>query len=502
MSTTIADTVRPLAATRVAIAVVVLGVIGLLLLFRQEAAAAFGVWRASTAYNHCFLVAPIAAWLVWDRRAALAGLRPRPWPLALLLALPLGLAWLAAERVGIMEGRQLAAIGFVELLFLAVLGRELFRALCGPLLYLVLLVPFGAFVTPSLQQFTAHFVTHGLDLFGIRNYSDGNVIEIPEGTFFVAEACAGLRFLIASIAFGALYALVMYRSFWRRVAFIAVSAVVPVFANGLRALGIVSLGHVLGSADAAATDHVLYGWLFFSIVTIGLVLAGRPFRQDGPAVARPPALPPAERAGSLPGFALVAAAVLLLASVTPALAAGLDTMAVGALPAPPALADSSCRALAPAREEKPPADVPARNSRQDFDCGGTPVSVFTEVLSPRVGASVLVAERRRILGPPDDDEGGDTGTLRAGRVGRGLVQWDVVRGGGAVTAVALWIDGLPGGGIRSRVGQAVGSLLGDARAPLLIAVRTASGGSPGPVEGSAAARTITTLLRGAALPHG
>jgi len=37
------------------------------------------------------------------------------------------------------------------------------------------------------------------------------------------------------------------------------SIVVPIIANGFRALGIVWLGHILGSAEAAATDHVLYG---------------------------------------------------------------------------------------------------------------------------------------------------------------------------------------------------------------------------------------------------
>ena len=136
-----------------------------------------------------------------------------------------------------MEGRQLIAMGFVQALFLGVLGRRLCRAMAAPLLYLFFLVPFGAFLTPVLQTFTSHFIARGLDLLGIPNYSDANIIEIPEGTFYVAEACAGLRFLIASIAFGVLYALLIYRSPGRRIAFIAVSLVVPVIANGFRALG-------------------------------------------------------------------------------------------------------------------------------------------------------------------------------------------------------------------------------------------------------------------------
>src|SRR6185437_11085158 len=103
---------------------------------------------------------------------------------------------------------------------------RLYRVLLGPLLYLYFLVPFGGFITPQLQDFTTAFTTRGLDFVGIPNYSDGFSIQIPQGTFYVAEACAGLRFLVAAVAFGCLYALVIYRSPWRRALFIAVSVVV------------------------------------------------------------------------------------------------------------------------------------------------------------------------------------------------------------------------------------------------------------------------------------
>ena len=191
--------------------------------------------------------------------------------------------------------------------------------MAAPLLYLFFLVPFGGFLTPALQNFTSHFIARGLDLLGIINYSNANTIEIPEGTFYVAQACAGLRFLIAAVAFGVLYALVIYRSPGRRITFVAVSLVVPVIANGLRALGIVVLGHYLGSARAAATDHILYGWLFFSIVLLLLILLGLPFRQDARPIARakPALLPPI----GLRWPAVAAALVLLVAAIGPGAAA-------------------------------------------------------------------------------------------------------------------------------------------------------------------------------------
>jgi exosortase A len=257
--------------------------IGLLLfgvLFHTEVAAAVGVWIDSTAYNHCFLVIPIVAYLIWDRRDRLARARPVPNPWFALAALPPIMAWLLAERLGIMEGRQLMVMALVEIFFLSVLGWRLFYQFAGPLLYLVFLVPFGAFIVPTLQGFTTSFIVHGLNLLNIPNYADGYAIEIPEGSFLVAEACAGLRFLIASLAFGCLYAMLMYRSPLRRGIFIAVSIVLPIIANGFRALGIVVLGHILGNAQAAVADHLIYGWLFFSVVILLQIVLGLPFRQD------------------------------------------------------------------------------------------------------------------------------------------------------------------------------------------------------------------------------
>jgi len=295
----------------------------LCLAFTPEIGSAVGTWNASTAYGHCWLVLPIAGWLLWERRAVVQAGVPVPvmWPA--LVAIPLVLGWLAANWLGIMEGRQLALVGLAELVLMAALGWRLWWALSPGFLYLVFLVPFGAFITPSLQHFTANFIIAGLHALDVPVEADTFQITIPEGVFYVAEACAGLRFLIASIAFGVLYAVTIFRSPWRRAAFIAVSCVVPVVANGVRGLGIVLLGHILGSAEAGAADHLIYGWVFFSFVIVVLALAGLPFRQDQVA-----AVPARSVSGVAPRlWRLVAACVAVL------VVAGLGKLAVRLLDA-------------------------------------------------------------------------------------------------------------------------------------------------------------------------
>ncbi len=261
------------------------------LLFNVEIAAAIRTWMNSTAYNHCFLVIPIAAYLAWDRRNDLQGLAVVPMPVVALAGIPLALTWLLAERLGIMEGRQLVAITFVELLLAAVLGWRLWWGLAGPLLYLYFLVPFGAFLTPKLQDFTTVFVRHGLDVLNIPAYIDGYTIEIPEGTFYIAEACAGLRFLIASIAFGCLYALLMYRS--------------PGPPRGLHCRVDCRADHCqwlpcgghcrtrdmcLAAPRRRRPITSLYGWIFFSLVILMLIGLGLPFREDIERGDTPPRL--------------------------------------------------------------------------------------------------------------------------------------------------------------------------------------------------------------------
>ncbi len=437
-----------------------LGLLAWVLLFLPECAAAVGVWRESDTYGHCFLILPMAAYLAWDRRAAVAGLVPRPLPALAPLALPLAAAWFLAERLGIMEGRQLAAIAALELLALAVLGWRLFRALRAPLLFVVFLVPFGAFVTPALQQFTAGFVVRGLNALGIANYATDFTIEISAGVFYVAEACAGLRFLIAAVAFGVFYALLNYRSPGRRLLFVAASVVVPVLANGVRALGIVVLGAILGSASAAAADHIIYGWVFFSFVMLLLVAGGMPFRED--AADPPPGQPGAMPADTRPAWA--AAAVVLLLATGPTAAMLLARQATPAL-----FTGALAFAVPPGCTVDPgPTPVlPAQRVTTTLSCAGQPLVVTAEAFPRRSTASSLVRERRRITG----EFSAEDATTAALPTAQAAGNWSLVHTASPArtVAVASWTGGAPAqDGMAGRIRQARDSLFGTAFAPVLI----------------------------------
>jgi exosortase A len=452
---------NPYAWLRPAAPALGLGLLVLALFFHTEASAAVSVWNSSTAYGHCWLVLPIAAWMAYERRfqAAAVAMRPASWPA--LLAPPLVVMWLGADLVGVMEGRQFAAIGLLELLLLAVFGWRLWQALAAAFVYLVFLVPFGAFLTPMLQDFTAAFVAHGLDFLNIPGEVTAYRIEIPEGSFYVAEACAGLRFLIASVAFGVLYALTMFQTPWRRAAFILASIVVPIIANGFRALGIVVLGHVLGSAEAAATDHLLYGWIFFSLVILLLAASGMPFRQDPPAAPRSgPAPPP-----GTPMRAMLAAwPVLLVAAIGPAAGLWLDhfagrpTNAVSVMKTP----DGCLRAGT---------DSAGAVLTETFRCGDATITARLEMLPPRANPARVVAAAQTEAGALLPGKNIDGGMLQVN--GTTPARWILQRDEDhpAAAAYALFIDGEPAlGGLRDRLHLARDLLFGAPSAPAVLVV--------------------------------
>jgi exosortase A len=458
--------------------------------FSAEGVAAWQVWDDSTAYNHCFLVLPIALYLAWDRRAEALAEPVVPFPRASLLAVPCIAGWLVAERLGIMEGRQLMVISLVEVLFLAVLGWRVFRALSAALLYLYFLVPFGAFATSTLQDWTAAFVGFGLDALAVPHVMDGFLIQIPEGVFYIAEACAGLRFLIASIAFGVLYSMLMYRGWVRRAVFIVASIVVPIFANWLRALGIVVAGHIVGSAQAAAADHVIYGWVFFSVVTVILILAGLPFRQDLAARPTHRAAPPPPPARLL----APAAATVAIALLGSGAAAALDLAAT-----PPAHRPGFVWTIPPGCNASVPEPGGAPGSESiRVACPGAALTATAQVFSPRSTWTAIGTARARLTDTADaEDVAGGTIELPPGS---GIV-WASGMATGAPSGASLTVsllqvdDASPKGGLAGRILLARHSLTGGTLRPVLLVVSTRSSApTPNPAQYRAMQGTVAYFL--------
>lgn len=248
-------------------------------LFWEASSQAVIIWYRSATFNHGFLILPIIAYLIWLKRAELSTVEPRPNYWGLVGLAIAGFGWLLANAADVILVQQFALIFAMQCMTLTVIGWRATRLILFPLAYLFFAVPFGEFLVPPLQDLTADFTVAALRFIDIPVFLDGIFLSIPNGNFEVAEACSGVRFLIAILALGTLFAYLNYYTIWRRVLFVALAFVVPVIANGFRALGIVYIGYVSDMKAAVGADHIVYGWVFFAIVTVALLALGAAFRE-------------------------------------------------------------------------------------------------------------------------------------------------------------------------------------------------------------------------------
>jgi len=272
------------------------------------------IWERSETFAHGYLIFPISLWLIWRRRDVLAALSPRT-DLRGLLAFALAAAgWLLADAGSVSVVEQYAFIAMLIASVWAVLGWGIIRALLFPLLFLFFAVPTGEFLTEPLMEITADFTVALLQLTGIPVYREGLFFSIPSGNWSVVEACSGLRYLIASVTLGLLYAYLTYRSWKRRVLFTIAAIIVPILANSGRAFMIVMIGHLSGMRLAMGVDHYIYGWVFFGLVMLLLFWIGSFWREDDQP--EPPAAPVSDapqtsRIGALPMTATLAVVAVL-----------------------------------------------------------------------------------------------------------------------------------------------------------------------------------------------
>jgi exosortase A len=284
------------------------------------AATMVSIWWRSTTFTHGFTVLPIAAWLVYRKRDELRALAPVPAPTVLPAIALAGLAWLAGEFAAVNALSQTAFVGMLVLTVVAVLGTAASRTIMFPLGFLFFAVPIGDFLLPWLMDWTADFTVAALRVTGVPVYREGLLINVPNGRWSIIEACSGVRYLIASLMVGTLFAYLNYRSLRRRFAFAGVAIAVPIVANWVRAYLIVLVGYLSDNRLAAGVDHLIYGWVFFGIVMLLMFGIGARWRE--PAGETPSRLAPRELARTWPSdgarrFPIVATAACALALAWP-----------------------------------------------------------------------------------------------------------------------------------------------------------------------------------------
>ena len=253
-------------------------------------------WANDDNYSHGFLIVPLAAYFVWERRHRLAGLPITPSAIG-LVAIGFGLAMLLAGLLGaelfLTRASMIPVIGGAVLF---VLGWRMLWALIFPLAFLLLMIPIPAIIFNQiafpLQLLASQVGEATLSTLGIPVLREGNLIILANTTLEVAEACSGIRSLISLLTLGIVFGYFTDPRPPVRMAITLSTIPIAIVANAARVAGTGVAAHYYGVEAAQGFFHSFSGWLVFvfafvmvlAVTRIVLWIAPRPGAPATPAV--------------------------------------------------------------------------------------------------------------------------------------------------------------------------------------------------------------------------
>ena len=226
-------------------------------------------------WGHAFAVPAICGYLLYQRRERLLRAPVKPfWPglLPLLLGIACYVFFIVGVPTHMLQGFALvlATFGFVLLVF----GPQVMRVAIMPIAFLVFAVTISERVMIAITFQLQLIASQGGYLmltifgfpFGIESVVEGNIISVMDEAgqnhqLNVAEACSGMRMVVAFIALGAAVALTQCKQWWQRVAVVMLSLPVAI---GLNVVRVAVLGFLTVLVDpelASGEAHMLIGTL-------------------------------------------------------------------------------------------------------------------------------------------------------------------------------------------------------------------------------------------------
>jgi exosortase len=248
-------------------------------------------WVNDANYSHGFLVLPVVAYLVWERRSHLAAIERRPMALGLLLVVVSLIVFMIGTAGVEFTMMRLSAIGVVAGIVLFLAGWRWLRVLLFPLAFCLLMIPVPPIVFDQvalpLQLLASRFGVAVLQLFHIPVLREGNVIVLSHATLEVAEACSGIRSLVSLFAVAVLYGYFSDPRTGPRILIALSSIPIAIIANGVRVAGTGLAAQYFGPAAAEGFFHTFAGVVIFTASAMMLMTVAGVLRTFAPpAVSR------------------------------------------------------------------------------------------------------------------------------------------------------------------------------------------------------------------------
>jgi exosortase len=253
---------------------IALSVAAFAFLYRAVIAKLVYDWTYDGNFSHGFLIVPIAAYLVWERRKKLAATPIEPTVVGLVLLVG-SLATLAAGILGAeLFLSRVSMVGVIGSVVLFTTGWRFVRVLMFPLAFLLLMIPIPAIVfnqiSLPLQLLASKAAEYTLQMAHIPVLREGNVIVLANTSLEVAEACSGIRSLISLVTLAIVYGYFTDPRVWARFVLTLAAVPVAVVSNAARVAGTGVAAHYYGPQVAEGFFHTFSGWMLFLVAFVML----------------------------------------------------------------------------------------------------------------------------------------------------------------------------------------------------------------------------------------
>lgn len=230
-------------------------------------------WDQNDNYSHGYFIPFVSAYLIYEMRNGLAGIRLQPanWGLIILV---LGLGQLLVAKVGtefFLQRTSMIVVLFGASLFLA--GTKFTKNIWFPIAYFIFMVPLPAIIWNKfafpMQLFASAITEKVIQAIGIPIFREGNVLNLAQTSLEVVDACSGLRSLVTMFALSSLLAYLSKTSIFKKGILFLAAIPIAIFVNIVRLTFTAGLAHKFGEKAAQGFLHDFSGWLIF---VLGIVL--------------------------------------------------------------------------------------------------------------------------------------------------------------------------------------------------------------------------------------
>jgi exosortase A len=224
-------------------------------------------WSSHSDNGHGFLVPLITLYLIWQKRGTLSKLNIGTARLGGVLLAASLLLFVVSYAGGTAFPARIALVLSIVGLVWYCLGNEFIQQLKFPLLYLLFMIPVPysliSLVSVPLQLIATTISAGFISFCSIPVLQEGNMLYFANTQLEVAEACSGIRSIMALGMLSTLFAYLSSAGLGIRLLFVLSAIPIALLGNLIRISGTGVLAHYFGSKVASGFLHELSGMVVF-----------------------------------------------------------------------------------------------------------------------------------------------------------------------------------------------------------------------------------------------